>query len=160
MYGSMEGDLAVNERQARDEAVMAELRAAGGTTSNGLVLVIVVVIGPRTGRRVHKPMCVREDGTDLVVAASAGGQPRHPQWYRNLVVNPEVTVEYKGESYQAIASVVANSTDRDRLFHLLSEEITGLYSYQDRCRDTRQIPIIRLRRSGADAEGPMPQPGD
>jgi hypothetical protein len=30
---------------------------------------------------------------------------------------------------------------------LLSEEITGLYGYQDRCRDARQIPIVRLRRA-------------
>ena len=52
-----------------------------------------------------------------------------------------------GESFQATASVVPNSTDRDRLFQLLSEEITDLYRYQDRCRDTRQIPIVRLRRA-------------
>jgi deazaflavin-dependent oxidoreductase (nitroreductase family) len=81
------------------------------------------------------------------VAASAGGQPSHPQWYRNLVANPEVTVEYLDDSFQATAGVVPNSTDRDRLFELLSEEIIGLYSYQDRCRDTRQIPIVRLRRA-------------
>jgi deazaflavin-dependent oxidoreductase (nitroreductase family) len=143
----MEGDLAVDERHARDEAVMAELRAAGGTSSAGQVLVILGITGAKSGRRIYKPMCVREDGADLVVAASAGGQPSHPQWYRNLVANPEVTVEYLGDSFQATAGVVLNSTDRDRLFELLSEEIIGLYSYQDRCRDTRQIPIVRLRRA-------------
>ncbi len=142
----MEGDPEVSERQARDEAVMAELRAHGGTSGTGQVLVILAVTGPRSGRLIHKPMCVREDGTDLVVAASAGGQPRHPQWYRNLVVNPQVAVEYLGESFPATASVVPNSTDRDRLFQLLSEEIIGLYDYQDQCRDARQIPIIRLQR--------------
>jgi deazaflavin-dependent oxidoreductase (nitroreductase family) len=143
----MEGDSAVSERHARDEAVMAELRAHGGKTVGGQVLVILAITGMRSGRRLHKPVCVREDGPDLVVAASAGGQPRHPQWYHNLVAHPQVTVEYQGESYEANAGVVRNSTDRDRLFQLLSEEIIGLYGYQDRCRDTRQIPIIRLRRS-------------
>ena len=142
----MEGDALVTERHARDEAVMAELWATGGTTSSGQVLVILTVTGARSGRRLLKPMCVREDGADLVVAASAGGQPRHPQWYFNLVAKPEVTVEYLGAAYQARASVVPNSPDRDRLFQLLSEEITDLYSYQDRCRDTRQIPLIRLHR--------------
>jgi hypothetical protein len=29
----------------------------------------------------------------------------------------------------------------------MSAEIPGLYEYQDKCRDTRQIPIVRLRRS-------------
>jgi deazaflavin-dependent oxidoreductase (nitroreductase family) len=143
----MEADISLDERHARDEAVMAELRANGGTTSSGQVLVILGITGARSGRRLHKPMCVREDGTDLVVAASAGGQPRHPQWYGNIVVSPEVTVEYLGESFEASATVVPNSTDRDRLFQLLSEEISGLYGYQDRCRDARQIPIVRLRRA-------------
>jgi deazaflavin-dependent oxidoreductase (nitroreductase family) len=89
---------------------------------------------------------VREDGPDLVVAASAGGQPNHPQWYRNLVAHPEINVEYLDRSYPAVASTVLNSPDRNRLFHMMSEEITGLYGYQDRCRDSRQIPILRLRR--------------
>jgi deazaflavin-dependent oxidoreductase (nitroreductase family) len=143
----MATDPTVSDRHARDGAVMAELRANGGKTAGGLVLVILEITGEKSGRRIHKPVCVREDGSDLVVAASAGGQPRHPQWYRNLLSNPTLTVEYLGESYQATASTVANSTDRDRLFQLLSEEITGLYGYQDRCRDTRQIPIVRLQRS-------------
>ena len=92
------------------------------------------------------PVCVREDGPDLVVAASAGGQARHPDWCRSLREHPELTVEYLGESYPARATTVPNSLDRDRLFQMLSEEIEGLYGYQDRCQDSRQIPIIRLQR--------------
>jgi hypothetical protein len=82
-----------------------------------------------------------------VIAASAGGQPNHPEWYRNLMVRPEITVEYLGESFPVAASTVPSSPDRDRLYHMLSEEITGLYEYQDRCRDSRQIPIVRLQRT-------------
>jgi deazaflavin-dependent oxidoreductase (nitroreductase family) len=142
----MTADPAVSERNARNELVVAELREHGGRTAAGQALVILISTGARTGREHHKPVCVREDGTDLVIAASAGGQPRHPQWYRNLLARPEITVEYLGESYPAVASTVPNSADRDRLVQMLSEEITGLYEYQDRCRDSRQIPILRLRR--------------
>jgi deazaflavin-dependent oxidoreductase (nitroreductase family) len=136
----------LRERNARDEAVMAELRANRGRTAAGQTLVILTVTGSRTGTRRDKPVCVREDGDDLVVAGSAGGQARHPQWYLNLVSNPELTVEYRGEIYRAVADTVANSVDRDRLFQMMSEEITGLYGYQDRCRDSRQIPVVRIRR--------------
>jgi deazaflavin-dependent oxidoreductase (nitroreductase family) len=125
---------------------MTELRAHGGKTKAGQALVILTITGAKTGLKHDKPVCVREDGPDLVVAASAGGQPNHPQWYRNLVAHPEINVEYLGRSYPAVASTVLNSPDRNRLFHMMSEEITGLYGYQDRCRDSRQIPIIRLRR--------------
>ena len=125
---------------------MAELRTYGGRTASGQVLIILTITGTKTGRTHDKPVCVCEDGPDLIVAASAGGQPSHPQWYRNLVAHPNLTVEYLGRSFPAMAVTVPNSPDRDRLFQLMSKEITGLYGYQDRCRDTRQIPIVRLRR--------------
>ena len=124
---------------------MAELRTNQGRTGSGQTLVILTVTGPRTRR--DKPVCVREDGDDLIVAGSAGGQAKHPQWYLNLVSKPELTVEYLGETFGAAAETVTNGAERDRLFHMMSEEITGLYGYQDRCRDTRQIPIVRIRRS-------------
>lgn len=139
-------DLSTSARRLRDESVMVEVRAGGGRTGDGRVLIIMTVVGSKTGRKYDKPVCVREDGTDLIIAASAGGQPNHPQWYRNLIGNPEVTVEYLGESYPVRASTVPNSPDRDRLFQLMSEEILGLYDLQDRCRDSRQIPVIRLER--------------
>jgi F420H(2)-dependent quinone reductase len=136
----------ISERKARDDAIMADLRAHGGKTEAGLILVILRIAGAKSGTVRDKPVCVKEDGDDLIVAGSAGGQSKHPQWYQNLVAQPEIVVEYLGESWRAAADTVANSPDRDRLFHMMSEEITGLYGYQDRCRDARQIPIVRLRR--------------
>ena len=135
------------ERNARNDQIMAEMRANGGRTAGGQTLVILTITGARTGRSHERPVCVREDGDDLVIAASAGGQPRHPQWYSNLVANPEVTVEYLGETYPAVVTTMPNSLERDRCFEMLSEEITGLYGYQDRCRDSRQIPVLRVVRS-------------
>ena len=142
----MPTDPTLSERNARDQAVLGELRANRGRTASGQTLVILTITGARTGTRRDKPVCVRKDGDDLVVAGSAGGQARHPQWYLNLVSNPELTVEYLGETYQAVAETVPNSVDRDRLFQMMGEEITGLYGYQDRCRDSRQIPVVRIRR--------------
>jgi deazaflavin-dependent oxidoreductase (nitroreductase family) len=140
-------DRTTSERHARNELIMTELRSLEGRTEAGQVLVVLTIAGAKTGRRRDYPVCVREDGDDLIVAASAGGQPDHPQWYTSLTAHPDITVEYLGESYAATASLVPNSPDRDRLFQMMSAEITGLYGYQDRCRDTRQIPIVRLRRS-------------
>lgn len=138
------------ERQTRNVAIMAELRASGGRTAAGNVLVILHTIGARSGREREIPVCVREDGDDLVVVASAGGQPTHPQWYSNLVAHPEIVVEYMGESFRVQASVEQNSRERDHLFSLLNREVTGLYEYQDRCRNDRQIPIVRLQRLVSD----------
>ena len=132
------------ERHTRNSAVLADLRAHQGRTTNGQILVIITVIGQKTGRRYELPLCVVTDGDDLIIAASAGGQPAHPEWYANLLATPNVTVEYLGRTFTSRAELIANGGDRDRLVDRLSGEITGLYEYQDKCRDTRQIPMIRL----------------
>ena len=109
-------------------------------------LVLLTTTGAQTGRHHTTPVCVREDGADLVVAGSVGGMARHPQWYMNLVAHPELKVECLGETYRAQAVTIANGPDRDRLFQMLSEVIPDLYQYQDRCREHRQIPLVRLKR--------------
>jgi deazaflavin-dependent oxidoreductase (nitroreductase family) len=137
----------LEEQRLRDDATLIQLRANGGRTADGGdSLVIITTTGAKTGRRHAKPLCVRTDGNDLIIAGTAGGQPKHTQWYVNLVAHPEVTVEYLGETYEADASTVPNSLDRDRLFEMMSAVIPGIYGYQDRCRNQRQIPIVRLQR--------------
>jgi hypothetical protein len=32
-------------------------------------------------------------GSSYAVFGSAGGQPRDPQWFRNLIAHPDVTIE-------------------------------------------------------------------
>jgi deazaflavin-dependent oxidoreductase (nitroreductase family) len=140
-------DPRVLERRARDEAVIAEMRATNGLGVPGsMPIVILHTIGAVTGKVHIKPVCVREDGADLIVAGTAGGQRKHPQWYPNLVAHPDITVEYHGETFEVTATTVPNSTDRDRLFEMMDAVIPGIYGYQDRCRETRQIPIVRLVR--------------
>jgi deazaflavin-dependent oxidoreductase (nitroreductase family) len=143
----MSSDPVPTDRRTRDDALMAELRANGGRSNDGNAnLVILTTTGRKSGRQHDKPLCARSDGADVIIAGTAGGQPAHTQWYLNLVAEREVIIEFQGETYPAIATTVENSLDRDRLFALIGEEITGIYEYQDRCRDTRQIPIVRLGR--------------
>jgi deazaflavin-dependent oxidoreductase (nitroreductase family) len=135
------------DMREQNKTVIANYRATGGKTEEGrMPLVLLTTTGAKSGQEHTTPVCVREDGGDLVVAGSMGGLPKHPQWYRNLVANPELTVEYLGDTYRARAVTVENGPDRDRLFQMMSEVIPGLYQYQDRCREHRQIPVVRLQR--------------
>jgi deazaflavin-dependent oxidoreductase (nitroreductase family) len=43
------------------------------------------------------------DGDRLLVIASNAGAATHPDWYRNVVAHPEVTVEVRNETFKAIA---------------------------------------------------------
>jgi deazaflavin-dependent oxidoreductase (nitroreductase family) len=133
----------------QNEALIAQYRADAGRNADGtpMVQVLLTTTGERTGRQFTTPVNVVEDGDGLVIAGSKGGLPDHPQWYRNLLAHPGLTVEYLGDTYAATATPVPNGTERDRLYALLAEVIPGLYRYQDRCRETRQIPVIRLERA-------------
>src|ERR1700712_1035594 len=129
------------DMRERNKQIMAEMRSTGGKSeASAEPLVIITTVGNKSGNPHATPICVREDGDRLIVCGSAGGAARHPQWYRNLQANPDVTVEYLGETYKATAAPVLNSLDRNRLFDMMSEVIIGLYGYQDRCRESRQIP--------------------
>jgi hypothetical protein len=50
-----------------------------------------------TGRKSGEPRTIMltspyQDGSTMVLVASAAGNDRHPAWYLNLLANPEVTV--------------------------------------------------------------------
>jgi deazaflavin-dependent oxidoreductase (nitroreductase family) len=130
-----------------NKTVIADYRAQSGDVGDRAPLVLLTTIGAKSGNPHTTPVCVGTDGDDLIVAGSMGGRSRHPQWYRNLVADPELTVEYMGDKYQARATTVSNSAERDGLFAQMSQYIQGLYGYQDRCREHRQIPIVRLQRA-------------
>jgi deazaflavin-dependent oxidoreductase (nitroreductase family) len=129
-----------------NKTVIARYRETGGRDEEQKALVLLTTTGAKTGQRHTTPVCVQQDGDRLIVAGTMGGTPRHPQWYRNLTANPELTVEFRGEQYQAKATTVPNGPERDQLFARMNEVIPGAYGYQDRCRDHRQIPVVALER--------------
>ncbi|GAA1599927.1 nitroreductase/quinone reductase family protein [Kribbella hippodromi] len=90
------------------------------------------------------------DGERVLVVGSAGGSPKHPDWYYNLLANPEVTVEDGAFTYSATA-VVLRGDERDEVFARLVEAESGWGDYQQ--RTTRTLPVVALNRQ------PGPPPG-
>jgi len=78
-----------------------------------------------------------------VVIASKGGAPTNPDWYHNLVANPEVTLEVGDETFRARASVPQGEA-RDRIFALLVEQMPFLGEHQK--NTNRLIPVVLLER--------------
>lgn len=78
-------------------------------------------------------------GEDYVVVASRGGADDHPQWFRNLAVDPEVMIQVKGEIHHGRARI-ASDEERDELWKLM----VAIYpSYDDyRARTSREIPVV------------------
>lgn len=77
---------------------VAEYEASGGTRAGtlndtGIPVVIVTMVGARSGK-VRKIALMRvEHGGHYALVASKGGHPEHPGWYANLVADPRVMIQ-------------------------------------------------------------------
>ena len=127
--------------------IIAEFRANEGRVGGpfqGAPMLLLTTTGRRSGERRTNPMMYMADGDRLLVFASKGGAPTDPDWYRNLVANPDVTVELGSESFQAHATVLQGD-ERDRLYAEQSRRYPGFAEYQR--NTTRVIPVVALARN-------------
>jgi deazaflavin-dependent oxidoreductase (nitroreductase family) len=118
-------------------------RGKSGGPMEGRPLLLLTTTGAKSGQLRTTPMMYIPDGDRLLVIASNAGAPVHPDWYRNLVAYPEVTVEVGNEIFEAIA-IVTEGPERQRLW----TRIVGLYPFfaDHQAKVTRQIPVIVLER--------------
>jgi deazaflavin-dependent oxidoreductase (nitroreductase family) len=135
---------------AHNRRVIEEFRATGGRVGGyyeGRSLVILHTIGAKSGIERENPLMALPDGDALVVFASQGGAPTHPDWYRNLRANPDVTVEFQGETFPARATVV-DGPERERLYARIIETAPVFATYRERTAGIREIPVVALKRAG------------
>jgi deazaflavin-dependent oxidoreductase (nitroreductase family) len=126
--------------------IIAEFRANGGKVGGSFAnapMVLIMTRGARTGKLRTNPLVCLPDGERLVIFASKAGAPSHPDWFYNLRANPEVTVEYGAETFQARA-VITEGDERERLFAEQARRFPTFAEYQ--AKTTRQIPVIALER--------------
>ena len=131
----------------RNERVIKEYRETGGTVSGSLAgrpLLLLTTTGAKSGKPFTTPLNYSPDGERLVLIASRGGTPRHPDWYHNLVANPEVTIELDAEKFQARAST-AQEPERTRLF---DQQVVIMPFFDDYRKQVtaREIPVVVLER--------------
>lgn len=98
--------------------------------------------GRKSGKVFVTPLLYLRDGADVVIVASQGGRPEHPQWYRNLVADPDVFIEI-GSERRPVHAVVADAEQRARLWPKLVELYADFDTYQS--WTDREIPVILLQ---------------
>ena len=83
----------------------------------GTEVLILVTKGRKSGKQRISPLLYFrfEEAGDLVIVASNYGLDHHPAWYLNVVADPNVVVEVRGERFSAMARVVRGD-DRTALF--------------------------------------------
>ena len=129
-----------------NQKVIEEFRAndgkVGGFFANNTLLLLHTT-GVKSGKERINPLVTFEDGDRLVIIASKGGAPSHPDWYHNIVANPVVKVEYGTESFEAQAAV-ASEPERTRLYEIMETKMAAFTEYK--AKAGREIPVVTLSR--------------
>jgi deazaflavin-dependent oxidoreductase (nitroreductase family) len=111
---------------------------------NGATCLVLTTTGRMSGEKRQSALICGFDGGDCVVVASQGGAPTHPNWYLNLVADPQVEVQVKGDRFPAVART-AEDGERDRLWRLMTDIWPNYDEYTK--RTSRLIPVVVLERT-------------
>lgn len=134
---------AVNDWNA---TVIAEFRSNQGKVGGqfeGAPVLLLHTKGAKSGQERINPMMYLDYEGKRYIFASYAGAPTHPDWYHNLVANPEVTVEVGTETFAATATPVSLD-ERDRVYPVQAELFPNFAEYET--KTTRKIPVVVLER--------------
>jgi deazaflavin-dependent oxidoreductase (nitroreductase family) len=127
--------------------VIEEFRANAGKVGGnfaGAPLLILHTTGAKTGRERVNPLVYQAVGDDVAIFASKGGAPDNPDWFHNIVANPEVTVEI-GTDTVPMRARVAGSDEREPIWSRQKQVMPGFAEYE--AKTDRQIPVVVLERT-------------
>lgn len=138
--------MAMSDPNEFNRGVIAEFRANAGKVGGpfeGAPMILLTHTGAKSGKEYTTPLVYSRDGDAVVIIASKAGAPDDPQWFRNLVANPDVTVEIGADRFAARARV-AEGAERDRLYDAQAELMPNFKEYAE--KTTRRIPVVVLDR--------------
>ncbi|MGI9641661.1 MAG: nitroreductase/quinone reductase family protein [Acidimicrobiia bacterium] len=119
-------------------------RATRGMIGRRLVnndMLLLTTTGATTGEPRTVPLLYLRDNERLIVIASYGGRPNHPQWYRNLLHDPSASAQVLGDARDVLATTMT-STERDQCWPRIVEAYGDYAVYQSRTE--REIPVVWL----------------
>ena len=123
--------------------VYRETDGEQGYLWNGAPILLLTTTGRTSGEARTSALIFGRDGDDLLLVASQGGAPTHPNWYHNLSANPDVEVPVQGDVFPATARTAADD-EKPRLWSIMTDAWPNYDAYQE--RTDRQIPVVVLTR--------------
>lgn len=133
---------AVNDWNAK---IIVEFRANGGRVGGqfaGAPMLLLHTIGAKSGTERINPLVYQAlDGDSVAVFASKGGMDSNPDWYHNVVANPEVSAEI-GTRTGRFSARVAEGDERERIWTRQKNAYPQFAQYEG--NTSRQIPVVVL----------------
>lgn len=139
----MPSDLALKAMNLGHRIILkASFGKIGWSAGNMPVLELTTI-----GRKSGQPRAVMltspiQQGDDVVIVASRGGDDHHPAWFLNLRDHPEVQVALGGAPKRPYLARVASSEERAELWPTIEATYQGYAGYQRKTE--REIPLVIL----------------
>ena len=111
-----------------------------GSSFGAMPTVELHTTGRKSGQRRSTMLTapVHDDGR-YVLVASKGGDDRHPEWYLNLVAEPDVELTVGGTTMRMTART-ATAEEKAELWPQIVSAFKGYAGYQR--RSARDIPVV------------------
>jgi deazaflavin-dependent oxidoreductase (nitroreductase family) len=132
-----------------NDQIIAEFRTGNGRVGGpfeGVPMVLLTTAGRTTGRPHTTPAAYLRDEDRYLVFASNAGRDHDPDWYRNLIASPQVTIELGTDAGHvqkyAARAVPLGGEERDRLWERQCAINPAFREYE--AKTTRIIPVVAL----------------
>jgi deazaflavin-dependent oxidoreductase (nitroreductase family) len=121
--------------------------ASGGRDGHiweGVPTLLLTTRGRRSGQSRTTPLIYGRAADRYLVVASRGGAPTHPDWYENLVAQPDIQVQVMADRFNARART-APAAEKPALWQTMTAIWPAYAEYQ--ARTTREIPLVIIERA-------------
>jgi deazaflavin-dependent oxidoreductase (nitroreductase family) len=130
-------------------AIIEEFRANDGKVGGrfeGAPMVLLHHKGAKSGAERVNPLVYQDLGDgSIAVFASKGGAPTNPDWYYNVVANPDTTIEL-GSERREVRARVANGEERTRIWEEQKARYPQFAEYE-KTSGGRTIPVVILEHA-------------
>lgn len=135
----------MSETQNWNQQVIDEFRANDGKVGGafaGAPLLLLHTTGAKSGIEHVNPVMYQDLGESrIAVFASKAGADTHPDWYHNVVANPDVSAEI-GAEIRNYTAHTATGDERDTIWSKQKAAVPGFADYE--ANTSREIPVVIL----------------
>jgi deazaflavin-dependent oxidoreductase (nitroreductase family) len=106
-------------------------------------MLLLTTTGRHSGKPRTVPLLYVPDGDEMIVIGSNWGGERNPDWYWNVLANPEAVTQTGRRKVRVIARA-APPEERPRVWSLVTAQYPGYEAYARRLQGIRGIPLVIL----------------
>ncbi len=124
----------------RDQVELIEASGGtDGTTMRGMPVVLLTMLGGKSGKVRKVPLMRVEHEGAYAVVASNGGNPKHPVWYWNLVDHPQIELQDATVKQDMIVREITGA-EKAQWWPRCVEAFPPYADYQ--AKTDREIPLL------------------